>query len=96
MSIIVFDSFAYDFAESYRLGAGVGFRDFWLLLLIASFIALVCAQTCHCAWRRLLFSASPEKSNQKRGDFFRRSNLVLCRAGLCCNEVPARPARGAE
>ncbi|MDR0814028.1 MAG: hypothetical protein LBO63_08570 [Oscillospiraceae bacterium] len=28
------------------------------------------AQTCRYARRRLLFSASPEKSNQKRGDFF--------------------------
>jgi hypothetical protein len=56
------------------------FGDFSLLRLYAcSPEALVVAQRCHCAWRRLLFSASPEKSNQKRGDFFRRSNLVFIR-----------------
>jgi hypothetical protein len=63
----------------------VGFEDFCLVLLNAcSPEALVLAQVCRYARRRLLFSASPEKSNQKRGDFFRRSNLFLCRAGLCC------------
>jgi hypothetical protein len=65
--------------------ADFGFKDWWLLLLNAcSPEAPVVAQRCRYARRRLLFSASPEKSNQKRGDFFRRSNLFLCRAGLCC------------
>jgi hypothetical protein len=41
--------------------------------------ALVVAQRCRYARRRLHFSASPEKSNQKRGDFFRRSNLFSIR-----------------
>jgi hypothetical protein len=56
-----------------RFFEGWGFLllDFCLLLLNAcSPVALVLAQRCRYARRRLLFSASPEKSNQKRGDFF--------------------------
>ncbi|MDR0812792.1 MAG: hypothetical protein LBO63_02140, partial [Oscillospiraceae bacterium] len=50
------------------------------------------AQRCRYARRRLLFSASPEKSNQKRGDFFRRSNLFLygnCGGGMGLVPFPA-------
>ncbi|MDR0813132.1 MAG: hypothetical protein LBO63_03895 [Oscillospiraceae bacterium] len=42
------------------------------------------AQTCRYARRRLLFSASPEKSNQKRATSLEEAILFLCRAGLCC------------
>jgi hypothetical protein len=88
--------FCFAFSSFVMADGFFGFEDFCLLWLNAcSPEALVVAQRCHYAWRRLLFSASPEKSNQKRGDFFRRSNLFLCRAGLYCKVIPAHTATGA-